>query len=381
MEKIRQKIACTRITDTVKELIEIPSVTGEEGALSDYIAQRLRAMGADTVRQQTVAGNRRNVIAEICGALPGRSILLTGHMDTVEAGEGWSSDPFRAVERDGRIYGRGACDMKAGIAVILHTAEICIQERQSLRGKVVIVLVCDEEAYSEGVLRAIEEGVQADFGLAAEPEYTHAVIGSCGKILIRAEARGKAAHAAEASKGINAIEEMGRFLSAMDTLHLPGAELIPPQPSTTLRVSGGSERYSMVIPDHCEALISKHTVPGETMEDVLAALKALARKLKLSAQFTFSVERPFYSSFLVDRSHKEVRRLQSIYRCITGAELPLICSSGVSDNNHWSTKGGIPSICFGPMGGGLHEADEWVDIEKLYQVLEIYVRFLLEDES
>lgn len=148
MERILQKIACAPITDTVKELIEIPSVTGEEGALSDYIAQRLRAMGADMVRQQTVAGDRKNVIAEIRGALPGRDILLTGHMDTVEAGDGWSSDPFHAVERDGRIYGRGACDMKAGIAVILDAAEICIQERQFLRGKIMIVLVCDEETYS-----------------------------------------------------------------------------------------------------------------------------------------------------------------------------------------------------------------------------------------
>ena len=108
MENIQQKVMCARITDTVKELIGIPSVTGEEGALSDYIAQRLRTMGADTVRQQTVEGNRKNVIAEIYGGMPGETVLLTGHMDTVEAGEGWSSEPFQAVERDGRIYGRGA---------------------------------------------------------------------------------------------------------------------------------------------------------------------------------------------------------------------------------------------------------------------------------
>lgn len=380
MENIQQKVMCARITDTVKELIGIPSVTGEEGALSDYIAQRLRTMGADTVRQQTVEGNRKNVIAEIYGGLPGETVLLTGHMDTVEAGEGWSSEPFQAVERDGRIYGRGACDMKAGIAVILHTAEICVKERKSLRGKVVIVLVCDEEAYSKGVLCAIEEGIQADFGLAAEPEYAHAVIGSCGKVLIRARAQGKAAHAAEAGKGVNAIVEMGRFLSAMDTLRLPSAESIPPQPYITLRISGGGERYSMVIPDRCEALISKHTVPGEAIKDVLVALEALVQELQLSARFTFSVERPSYPSFLVDRSLEGVRRLRTLYQCVTGAELPLVCSSGVSDNNHWSTRGGIPSVCFGPLGGGLHEADEWVSVEALYQVLEIYVRFLLEGE-
>lgn len=379
MEREQQRIEFNRVKDTLKELIAIRSVTGEEDALSAYIAERLRSIGADTVRQQVVEGNRRNVIAEIKGALPGRTTLLTGHMDTVAVGEGWSVDPFCAVEREGRIYGRGASDMKAGIAVILHTAEICVQRRQFLRGKVVIVLVCDEEAYSKGVLRAIEEGIKADFGLAAEPEYTHAIIGSCGKILIRASVKGKAAHAADTKKGINAIAEMGCFLSVLDTLPLPQTEQMPPQPYVPLRISGGSEHYSMVIPDRCEALISKHTVPGETKACVLGALEELTQTLGLQASFRFTVEQPFYPSFLLDSALEGIRRLQKIYREVTGEELGLACSDGVSDNNHWSTKGGIPTICFGPMGGGLHEADEWVDIERLYKTLEIYVRFLLEN--
>ena len=105
-------------------------------------------------------------------------------MDTVEAGDGWTVNPFAGTERDGRIYGRGANDMKAGIAIILQTVSTCVRNRGRLRGKIVVAFVCDEEAYSEGVLCAIKEGnIHADFGIAAEPEYHHAVIGSCGKVL------------------------------------------------------------------------------------------------------------------------------------------------------------------------------------------------------
>ena len=163
------------------EMLAIPSVSGDEGALSDYIAQKLRDAGAECVRQQIVDGDRRNVFAEVTGSLPGKTILLTGHMDTVEAGDGWTVNPFAGTERDGRIYGRGANDMKAGIAIILQTVSTCVRNRGRLRGKIVVAFVCDEEAYSEGVLCAIKEGnIHADFGIAAEPEYHHAVIGSCG---------------------------------------------------------------------------------------------------------------------------------------------------------------------------------------------------------
>jgi len=172
------------------EMLAIPSVSGDAGA--------------ECVRQQIVDGDRRNVFAEVTGSLPGKTILLTGHMDTVEAGDGWTVNPFAGTERDGRIYGRGANDMKAGIAIILQTVSTCVRNRGRLRGKIVVAFVCDEEAYSEGVLCAIKEGnIHADFGIAAEPEYHHAVIGSCGKVLIRAVAHGKAAHAAEAESPIS----------------------------------------------------------------------------------------------------------------------------------------------------------------------------------
>lgn len=363
-------------------MLAIPSVSGDEGALSDYIAQKLRDVGAECVRQQIVDGDRRNVFAEVTGSLPGKTILLTGHMDTVEAGDGWTVNPFAGTERDGRIYGRGANDMKAGIAIILQTVSTCVRNRGRMRGKIVVAFVCDEEAYSEGVLCAIKEGnIHADFGIAAEPEYHHAVIGSCGKVLIRAVAHGKAAHAAEAESGINAINEMSKFLSMLERVPLQTSEVMPAQPYITLRVRGGSNHYSMVVPDSCEALISKHTVPGETPEKIIVDLQSAVQREKLHASFEFAVEKPFYPSFLLNDNLEEICRLRHIFEEVTGEELKLVCSDGVSDNNHWSTIGGIPSVCFGPGGKGLHQSDEWVSTEQMENVLEVYLRFFLEDEE
>ena len=223
--------------------------------------------------------------------------------------------------------------------------------------------------------------IHADFGIAAEPEYHHAVIGSCGKVLIRAVAHGKAAHAAEAESGINAINEMSKFLSVLERVPLQTSEVMPAQPYITLRVRGGSNRYSMVVPDSCEALISKHTVPGETPEKIIVDLQSAVQREKLHASFEFAVEKPFYPSFLLNDNLEEICRLRHIFEEVTGEELKLVCSDGVSDNNHWSTIGGIPSVCFGPGGKGLHQSDEWVSTEQMENVLEVYLRFFLEDEE
>lgn len=107
------------LKEILKKLIAIPSVTGNEHDIAIYIADYLRQCGVDSVELQPVEGNRLNVVAHLKGEKVGPVVLLTGHMDTVAPGEGWRTDPFKATERDGRIYGRGAADMKGGIAAIL----------------------------------------------------------------------------------------------------------------------------------------------------------------------------------------------------------------------------------------------------------------------
>ena len=129
------------VKEELKALIRIPSVTGGEEAISQHIFSRLKQIGADYVEKQLVEEGRYNVIARIHGAFPGRRILLTGHMDTVAPGDGWTTEPFEPVERDGKIFGRGANDMKAGIAIIIQVAAAVVAHRQQFSGTLEIVFV------------------------------------------------------------------------------------------------------------------------------------------------------------------------------------------------------------------------------------------------
>ncbi len=360
----------------LKDMIRINSVTGNEAELADYIAEKLKGFGFDSVKKQIVDKDRYNVIAELCGGKPGNTILLTGHMDTVSAGEGWLTDPFEPVEKDGRIYGRGSNDMKAGIAVVLSVVKIAAENRDMLPGKIVVAFVSDEEAYSAGVIALTKEGIKADFGISAEPEYESMIVGAAGKILIRVEVSGLSAHGATPHLGINAVEDAGRFLAGLETIKLKTDSKMGSQPYVALRTEGGFKEYGIVVPDHCSLIINKHTVPGETKESVLEALKALVEDLKLRSGFEFIIERPFYPSYEVDENNIYVNKLRMYYKEVTGKELGIAYGDGVSDNNYLVPEGGIPTVCLGPGGGNIHSCNEWVSIEQMEHIQKIYLMFL-----
>ncbi|HWR60984.1 MAG TPA: ArgE/DapE family deacylase [Clostridia bacterium] len=376
-ERFISEIRLDSAKDMLKDMIAIPSVTGNEGKLAEYIEKKLIGFGLDKVRKQQVEEGRYNVIAELNGVLPGKTTLLTGHMDTVAPGAGWETDPFEAVEKDGRIYGRGANDMKAGISVILELARIISKNRNDFSGKILIALVCDEEAYSAGVIELLKEGIKADFGLSAEPEYNAMLIGAVGKILIKADIEGKSAHAAQPQCGTNAIEDAGRFLAGMESLGSFAHERMGRHPYVTLKISGGPEGYCMVVPEHCTILINKHTVPGESREAVLESMEKLVRNKNLKSKFRFSVERPFYPPYEVSEEHKSVKLLCEIYQKVTGRELPVAYGDGVCDNNYLVPEAGIPTVCLGPSGANMHSGNEWVEVKQIEDILKIYMHFLI----
>lgn len=171
-------------------------------------------MAADQV-SRIGSEDRFSVCAHITGSTPGPHILMTGHIDTVPPGDGWTCDPFTPLLRDGRIYGRGSNDMKGGISIILTVFHWACQHREQLSGKLSVVLVPDEEKFSTGVQQVLQSGFSADFALSAEPSYGKLIIGAVGKVLIQGDFIGKRAHGSEPQNGINAISE-----AAVLTAHL-----------------------------------------------------------------------------------------------------------------------------------------------------------------
>jgi acetylornithine deacetylase/succinyl-diaminopimelate desuccinylase-like protein len=175
------------------ELVAIRSYPGQEGPVQHHVAGWLKANGLEPEFQPT-EGDRPNVIARIENGT-GPTLLLNGHVDTVLAVEGWSSDPWTPRREGDRLYGLGAADMKSGVAAAMLATRALAQNRERWRGSVVFSSVVDEEAYSIGARALIASGISADYCVVTESSWDRPALGSVGKTLVRIDVTGKAAHA------------------------------------------------------------------------------------------------------------------------------------------------------------------------------------------
>lgn len=360
----------------LKELVKIPSVSCNEKRLARYIGGYLEKIGAKVIFQE-VNDNSENVIASINGDEGGPNIILAGHLDTVSPLDGWYKDPFDPYEDLDRIYGLGSSDMKAGIAVAISLAEMFAKNKENFKGNIKLIFVADEEGYSTGIKKLIDEmGIDADIVYMIEPNYYNAVIGAAGKMLIKVNAKGKASHAAHPENGVNAIEETSRLISNLDKVRRLTHEKIQSQPFVTFNIKGGYDNYSVTVPDNCDVIVNKHTVPGETAEYIIRQLQELKSDLGLKSEFDFNIIEPFYPPYAIDENSKYLYELQRSYKEVLGCELGLEYETGVSDSNCIVGLTGITTINFGPSGGAIHSPNEWVSKNQIYNVLKVYAKII-----
>ena len=359
--------------DILRDLIAINSINPSlvpggagEGDIARYIAVKLRAMGIDAVIEEGAPG-RPNVIGVIEGASPGRSLMLCGHSDTVGV-EGMSA-PFDPVERDGRMYGRGAQDMKGGVAAILGAAKLLV-EKPPRSGKVIIAIVADEEYMSIGA-ESLVKTWSADAAVITEPTDLTIGIGHKGFEWVEVITEGVAAHGSRADDGVDAIVHMGRVLARLEQLDRSFAT--HPHPllgRASLHASlirGGRELST--YPDRCTLDVERRTVEGEPaevslreIETILESLRAEDSKFRASARCTFT-----RSPYVTPRDHPLPRMLQRI----TGNETAAM--------SFWTDAAilgaaGIPTVVFGPGGAGLHGVDEYVRVDDVIECRDALVR-------
>ena len=208
-----------------EEMIGIPSVTGDEEALSLYIKEKLDSYGMKT-ELQYVADGRPNVYGVMKGSKPGRRLNYNAHTDTVPAGDDWDTDPFMAVIKDGKLYGRGACDMKTGIACSLNMIRAIADSDVQFKGELSFSSVVDQEATDIGAWAMMEDprwrsldGVVLTYSYCGD-ETKPIPLGLTGKILYNVKVKGKAAHGFRPHLGINAVEDAAKIISNLDKLQL-----------------------------------------------------------------------------------------------------------------------------------------------------------------
>ena len=337
----------------------VPGAAGE-GAIAAAIAAQLQRVGLD-VEVQDAAPGRPNVVGTLQGRAPGRSIMFCGHVDTV--GVDGMVAPFEPVERNGRLYGRGAQDMKSGVAAMIDAARV-LAEAGLNKGRLVIAAVVDEEYASIGA-DALVTRWQADAAVVTEPTDLEIAIGHKGFSWSEIRTRGRAAHGSRPRDGRDAIVRMGRVLTSLETLDR-ALQAAPPHPllgTASLHASvieGGQELSS--YPASCVLKIERRTLPGETepvvareLETLLASLRAADPEFEASATSLFS--RPAYE---IAADHELPRTLADA-RSSRG-------KTGFVGMSFWTDAAvlgsvGIPSVLFGPGGAGLHSTEEYVNVE------------------
>ncbi len=346
------------------------SYPGEELAVQQAVAAWLTEHGLAPELQPT-ANQQPNVIARVANG-PGPTLLLNGHVDTVLAVEGWTGDPWQGRVEGDRFYGLGAGDMKSGVVVAMLVARELLRRRAEWQGTLIFSSVIDEEAYSLGARTLLATGITADACFVTEPFFTQGIIGSPGKVLVRVDATGKAAHGFFPWEGVNAAIELARFVAHVCDAVPPGQHPRLPSSQTVLSFHSGSSQYVITLPEQAQALITRQIVPGESADTVVEQLRRFADTLQSPARFEFSVDPPFYPPFEWDApEHPFTRAFAEASKAVLGAELPLGYTPGLSDANLIAGEAGIPCIIYGPLAGNFHQCDEWVDITSLVPCAEV----------
>jgi len=382
----------TNLDDTytvrvLEDLIRIPSVVGEEGDLAEYLRGELESLGLQCELHEVEPG-RPNVYARLEGGAPGRRLNFCGHMDTVPVVDGWDTDPFTPAKKEGRLYGLGACDMKGGIACILNALRAFAASGHSFKGELSFSGVVDEEAYGKGARAMLESeyGTVAAIVLA-EPypgdETKPIPLGITGKMLYDVHVRGEAAHGFRPHMGVNAVEEAAKILANLEQLVFKDHPDFGTGNCCTLKIEGGYEVYSVVIPDYCRFEVNRLLVPGETVKSAVEDMDRLVKSLNLAAQVEVKTKPPRYEAYAMSKDAPIIKVFDAVYREVMGVKPCYEHASGITDANIFAGEGGIPCLHLGPQRGGAHQKNEYVSLEWLPRVSKMFAliaaRFL--DES
>ena len=375
------------ITQTLADLVSINSVNPHypggkgEAAIADYIGGFFRENNI-AFETQTVFEGRPNVIGKVEGRPGGRTVILEAHVDTASE-LGMGIDPFLPTRKGNRLYGRGSCDTKGGLAAMMHAVKALKDSGQPLKNSVVLVAAADEEFAFRGVLKALEGGLSGDGAIVAEPTDLNTVVASKGVLRWRICARGTAAHSSKPQLGVNAITKMARLILAIHEKCDPALKKqhhpLLGYPTLNVGVIQGGVQVNQV-PDFCAIELDRRMLPGETRQQVWQEFQSIIDELhELDPGSDIEMELPMLEDFALETSPAEriVQAVTAASHEVRGPSQLLGVPYG-SDASKFS-RAGIPSVILGP--GSIdqaHAAQEYVDLDQVVSAVEIYARSVVE---
>ncbi len=378
MEQLLAKLDDTYTVHVLKDMIRTPSVVGDEGAMAEYIYAMFSKLGLDCTLHEIEPG-RPNVYAKLTGARPGPRLHFNGHTDTVPVVEDWETDPFTPVEREGRLHGLGACDMKGGIAAMLMAIKFIQQAGVQLAGDLTVQVVPDEEMSCMGTLACCQQGYRADAAIIPEPVDMNVLVAMRGSYFGFIHVYGRAGHAELAQPhwreggAVNAVSKAAQIVTTLDELnrqwegqperqhkYVPGTKVI------VTSISGGE--WEVTYPEKAEIGFSLMFPPGgEDSADELVDFVA-----KTAAKDDWMAENPplvdfnpvsFYGAEISEEEPIAQLGKQVLGELGYAAEFKGFGS--LTDAIHLINAAKVPTISIGPGGATAHATDEYVEIDEL----------------
>lgn len=383
-----------KLIKACQQLIKNKSYSGQEKDVAEVITKLFQDLKYD----DWFIDEYGNVIGHIKGKREGKKLLFDGHIDTVPVPEPakWSKKPFEAEIIDGKIYGRGASDMKGQLSAMLTAAAYFAEDvNRDFTGDLYVAGVVHEEIFEGIASRKISEAVKPDYVIIGEASELNLKIGQRGRAEIVIETFGKPAHSANPEKGINAVYKMSKIIEKIQTLKTPEHPVLGKGILVLTDIKSMPYPGASVVPDYCRATFDRRLLVGETKESVLAPIRAFINELskddpELNAKVSYakatencytnnsiSGER-FFPGWLYDEKDEFI---QAAYRGLKNAGLkPEITQySFCTNGSHYAGEKGIKTIGFGPSKENLaHTIDEYIELEQLFAGAEGYYGILKE---
>jgi succinyl-diaminopimelate desuccinylase len=377
------------LIEVLGDLVRTKSVN--PGVFETAMAERVQAWLGPTGAEVTVVemAPGRPSVAAVLGDRGGATrLVLNGHMDTVpidDAAE-WTVEPFGGQVKDGLLYGRGACDMKAGLATQIAVAHHLAPRADEFDGALILHFAAGEECAEPGSLSLVEAGFTGDYGIVTEPTELKVAVAERGLAYYRIRIRGRSIHASKAHLGLNPVERLAPVLETLadydgeikERRHplLPGASCTP----TVVR--GGVKENA--VADYCELLLDRRLLPGETVDGELEAMSRRLDGIKATdPDFEFEME-PFEHAFApaeIPADSPFARRVVDAVERVTGDRPEIYGTPYASDVRTLVNDAGMEAVTFGPGNvAECHCADERVaivEVERAAQVIDQVARSLL----
>jgi succinyl-diaminopimelate desuccinylase len=367
------------VVEVCQELVRLNSVNppGNELGAAQFAAGYLKAAGLE-VEMIHHNPERASILARLRGSGEAPGVLLSGHLDTVPVGvEQWLHDPFGGEVADGRVWGRGASDMKGGVAAIMVAVKALAQAKYPLRGDILLALTAGEEVDSLGATVIAQ---RTDLGplqalLVAEPSSNELFVAEKGALWLEVSTHGKTAHGSMPDLGKNAILMMVEFLNELKQMKVPFIPhpLLGGFSMSANTIEGGVK--TNVVPDHCAATIDMRTVPGQDHKQIVAQFNDLVEQLEKAdpdfrATVTVVNDRPPVTT---DAGHPMVIAFNQALAEVTGQPATPMGVRYYTDAAAIVPVIDLPVIICGPGEAGMaHQPNENVEVEKLVQAARIY---------